>query len=113
MKIGNGFGQKLRHGSVSVGITALVLAAVILVNIAVSALCSGQRWFIDLTTEPLYTLSDAANSLLGSTIESANANRPADDPVEVDIIFCADPDMLYKHDLLRYVYYTALEMQMA
>lgn len=113
MKIGNGFGQKLRYGSASFGIVAAVLAVVLLLNIGLSVLCSAQRWYLDMTTEPLYTLTEEADNLLASTIASANANRAEDDPVTVDIIFCADPDRLYQHDLLRYVYYTALNMQKA
>lgn len=113
MKIGNGISRKLRYGSVSAGITAAVLAVVILINIGVSVLCSAQRWFIDMTTEPLYTLSEEADNLLKDTIDSANANRAENDPVKVDIIFCADPDMLYGNEMMRYVYYTALAMEKA
>ena len=111
MKIGNGFRRKLQFGSVSVGLTAAVIAAVLLINILVSALCSHNRWFLDMTTEPLYTLTEDGKSLMASTIESANATRPADQPVKVDIVFCADPDMLYGNRLMRYVYYTALAFE--
>ena len=111
MKIGNGFRRKLQFGSVSVGVTAAVIAAVLLINILVSALCSHNRWFLDMTTEPLYTLTEDGKSLMASTIESANATRPADQPVKVDIIFCADPDMLYGNNMMRYVYYTALAFE--
>ena len=113
MKIGNRFGQKLRYGSTSVALTAAVLVAVILLNVAVSALCVGRRWLIDMTPDALYTLTDDAERLLGETIESANETRDEDDPVEVDIIFCADPDVICENELLRYVYYTALDMQKA
>lgn len=124
MKLNNGFGRKLRHGSVSLALTAGVIAAVILLNVLVSALCSANLWFIDMTAghydekrkaeyAGLYTLSDQAKSLLGDTIASANASRPENDPVKVDIIFCADPDMLYGNKLMRYVYYTALSMEKA
>lgn len=111
MNLNNGFGRKLRHGSVSAALTAGVIAAVILLNVLVSVLCSENRWLIDMTTEPMYTLSEDAERLLSSTIESANATRPEDEPVKVDIIFCADPDMLYGNSLMRYVYYTALAME--
>ena len=122
MKLNNGFGRKLRHGSVSAALTAGVIAAVILLNVLVSALCSANLWFIDMTTghydknkkaeyEGLYTLSSQAKKLLGDTIASANAARAEDDPVKVDIIFCADPDMLCGNRLMRYIYYTALSMQ--
>ncbi len=113
MKIGNGISRKMRYGSISAGITAAVLAVVILINIGASVLCSAQRWFIDMTTEPLYTLSEEADNLLKDTIDSANANRAENDPVKVDLIFCADPDMLYGNEMMRTVYYTALAMEKA
>ena len=113
MKIGNRFGQKLRYGSVSLAITAGVLAVVLLLNVAVSALCVGRRWFIDLTHDQLYTMTDEADRVLGETIASANATRSEDEPVKVDIIFCADPDIVCGNTYLKAVYYTALEMQKA
>lgn len=113
MKIGNRFESKLGHRSLSVAITVGVIAVVLLLNVAVSALCLGQRWYMDLTPDALYTLTDDAHRLLGEAIDSANATRPKDAPVEVDIVFCADPDVLCKNDMMRYVYYTALDMQKA
>ncbi len=122
MKMNNGFGRKLRYGSISLSLTAGVVAAVLLFNVLISFLCTENRWFIDLTTghydkkerveyEGLYTLSEQAKLLLGDTIKSANATRAENDPVKVDIIFCADPDVLYANRLMRYVYYTALAME--
>ena len=120
MKIENGLKRKLRYGSASVGFAALVIAAVILLNVAFGALCSGQLWFIDMTPiakkapSTLYTLSPVAKQMLGEAIDSANANREEnEEPVKVDIIFCNDPDMLCKSEMMRYIYYTALEMQKA
>lgn len=122
MKLNNGFGRKLRYGSVSLSLTAGVIAAVLLLNVLFSFLCTENRWFIDMTaghydnegnTEyyGLYTLSDQAEQLLGDTIKSANASRAENDPVKVDIIFCADPDVLCSNKLMRYLYYTALAME--
>ena len=113
MKQENGFGRRLRFGSASLGVTALVLVAVILLNVLVSVLCSEKHWFTDLTSESIYTLSDSAENLLNVTLDSVNADRPQDELVEIDIIFCADPDVLYKSTMLRYVYYTALALEQA
>ena len=120
MKIGNGLERKLRYGSTSVGFCALVIAAVILLNVVFGALCSGRLWFIDLTPlakkapSTLYTLSPVAEQMVGEAIASANANREEGEaPVTVDIIFCNDPDMLIKSELMRYIYYTALEIEKA
>ena len=101
MKIGNGFRRKLRYGSVSVGIASVVIAVAILINALVTSLCSGNLWMIDLTSGEFYTLSDGAEHLLGLTLKSANEKRGEDSPVKVEIIFCADPDMLLANDEMR------------
>lgn len=113
MKIGNRFESKLGHRSLSVAIIAGVIVLVLLLNVAASALFLGQRWHIDLTPDELYTLTDDAHRMLGEALDSANATRPKDKPVQVDIVFCADPDVLCSSDYMRYVYNTALDMQKA
>ena len=125
MKLGNGWERKLRRGSASLGLCILVLVAVLLLNIGMTALCTSQLWFIDLTPQStytvylqntnlqkqsgLYTLMDETKNYLGYIIDEANKDR--EEPVKVDIIFCAEPDQLTKTDAMRYVYYTALALQ--
>ena len=125
MKLGNGWERKLRRGSASLGLCIIVLVAVLLLNVGMTALCTSQFWFIDLTPQStytvyyehsnaqkqsgLYTLMDETKSYLGYIIEEANKDRV--EPVKVDIIFCAEPDQLTKTDSMRYVYYTALALQ--
>ena len=120
----NGFSRKVKHGSLSLGLSAIVIAAVILLNALMSFLCSSNGWFIDMTSGhfrekdiPLYggmyTLSDSAENMMRQTLDTVNANRAKEDGVKVDIIFCADPDLLCGNQYMRYIYYTALEMQKA
>ena len=62
----------------------------------------------------MYTLSDDGKRLLNLTMDSANENRAKrgeEGKAEVEIIFCADPDMLVANNDMRYIYYTALCMQ--
>ena len=120
----NGWQKKFRHGSIAFGITAAVLAAVLLLNVAMTALCSGNLWYIDLSPEAgynvyfsdteqkkasMYTLMDETVSYMDYIINEANQNR--EEPVEVEIIFCMDPDLLVSMEMMRYVYYTALNLQ--
>ena len=125
MKFGNGWERKLRHGSASLGLCIIVLVAVLLLNVGMTALCTSQFWFIDLTPQStytvyqqhnnlqkqsgLYTLMDETVNYLKFKIEEANKDR--EEPVKVDIIFCSEPDQLTKTDAMRYVYYTALGLQ--
>ena len=120
----HGFTRRFQRGTVNVALCAGVIAAVILLNILVTALCTNNRWFIDMTSghftdarvdlyEGMYTLTDDAEAMLKSTFDSVNATRPEEDGVTVEIIFCAEPDLLTKNDRMRYIYYTALEMEKA
>lgn len=57
--------RKFRHGSVSVALAVLIIAAVIIVNVISTALAARYSWmYIDMTSQKLYTLSDDAIDLL-------------------------------------------------
>lgn len=125
MKLGNGWERKLRRGSASLGLCIIVLVAVLLLNVGMTALCTNQHWFIDLTPQStytvyqqytnlqkksgLYTLMDETVTYLDYIIEQANKDR--EEPVKVEIIFCSEPDQLMGTEAMRYVYYTALNLQ--
>ncbi|MBQ9806409.1 MAG: Gldg family protein [Clostridia bacterium] len=106
-----GLSRKMKHGSASVGIASAVICAVILLNVLVTALCSGFMVFTDTTPELLYTLDEETEFLLEQTLTEVDAKRAEDDPVQVEIIFCADPDQLLQNDRMRPIYYTALQME--
>ena len=106
------------------GLSAIVIATVILLNVLMTLLCSSNLWFADMTSGQfrendiplyggMYTLSESAENMMKRTFDDVNANREEGDGVKVDIIFCADPDLLCKNQYMRYIYYTALEMQKA
>lgn len=111
MNFKNGISRKMKHGSASVALCAVVICAVILLNVLVTALCSNFMLFSDTTPEPLYTLAEETEFLLEQTLTEVNAERGEGDPVKVDIIFCADPDLLVQNNKMRSIYYTALQME--
>lgn len=94
------FGKKFRRGPLAVVLTALVIAAVILLNAGATALFRGNFLFIDLTGDALYTVNDETYALLDQNFRSVQ------DP-QVEIFFCADPDRLEADTMMRYIYYTA------
>jgi hypothetical protein len=101
-------------------ITAAVVAAVILLNVAVTLIGDFKLWYIDLTREryisgesAMYTLSESCIELVGdqavSMVESINAERKlaGEDAIKINIIFCADRDVIEANGYMRYVSYTA------
>ena len=97
--------KKFRHGSVSLALTVVVIAAVILVNAIFSALSEKYLWYIDMTPEPRFTLSEEAKALLGQmTDENGHAE-------EVNIILC-DEKYAWEMDTVQLeVLKTALDIE--
>ena len=119
--------KKLRYGSTSLGIIAIVIIAVLMLNIGATALFTNNLIFMDMTPESyysyyqgdtmikksstMYSLMDETKYLLDLSFEELSQKRGEDEPVKVDIIFCNDPDRLIASDSMRYVYYTALMLE--
>lgn len=116
------------RASVSVLLTVLVVAAVLLFNAGMSVLFSRNLWFIDLTgyerngastnyedwVYENYTLTDEIVDFMDNTFAELNAVRQGkgEQPVEVEIVFCDDPDNLLSGNLYqRMVYMAALQLQ--
>ncbi|MBE6583918.1 MAG: hypothetical protein E7649_02895 [Ruminococcaceae bacterium] len=101
-------------------ITAVVVLAVILLNIAVALLSDSFMWYVD-TTSPryksaqttVYSLSQECKSLIERDaipgIEKVNAERAqrGEAAIKLKIIFCADKDKVEANELMRYVSFTA------
>lgn len=96
-------GKKFRYGSVSVALTVVVVAAVILFNAAFTALARRNLWYIDMTPEPRFTLSDAAKSYLDGMDESQ----------EVVIQFCDSKDVWESNSTQHEVLKTAEDVAKA
>ncbi len=105
-------------------ITAIVVLAVIVLNIAVSLIGDARLWYIDLTSvryksgeSTMYTLSDSCLSLIGSDavpmIEKVNRERESrgEEPIKLNIIFCADKDRIENDPMMRYLNMTARSLE--
>ncbi len=122
--------KKLRFGALAVALTAFVIAAVVLLNVLFLSLATSFRWYIDMTSEALFTLSDECRDLIKDSIEGEggvneqrrehnrkNGLNPSDEgympDVAVKIYFCDDPDNLSENTYMNYVYTTALDLEAA
>ena len=74
--------KKFKYGTVSTAVMVMFIAVVLVANIVVSSLADRNAWYIDMTDEQVFTLSDAAKSLL-DTLEH-----------DVTVIFAADRDKI-------------------
>ncbi len=91
--------KKFRYGTVSVVLTAVFIALVVIVNAIFSSLAYKLNWYVDMSPEEFYTLGDASKALL-SDVEA-----------DVNIIFCMDPDELEEIQAMRYIFTTAKQLR--
>ena len=91
--------RRFRYGGIAVVFTCVLIAVVLLLNAVFSVLAGKFLWYTDLTSESVYTLSDAAVDTIASIDK------------DVDIIFCDDPDNLISDYYQRLVYETALGLE--
>ncbi|MBE6611735.1 MAG: hypothetical protein E7632_04525 [Ruminococcaceae bacterium] len=90
--------RKLKYGAMSVIMTTVVIAAVVIVNVIFSALAYNKNWYIDMTKDKLYGLSDAGREML-DTIDH-----------DIQIHFCAPYDELEANFYQKLVFELVKEM---
>ena len=101
-------------------VSAIVVVAVLILNVLASVLGDSRLWYIDLTqtryksqTSTMYSLSEECSDMVGEgaipMIEQVNAERAqrGEKPIKLKIVFCADKDVIENDRLMRYVSYTA------
>lgn len=93
--------KKFKHGSVSLALVIVIIAAVILVNAIFTALSDKYLWYVDMTADSIYTLSDPAKELLATEFKT---EKP------VKVIFCAEKDILEQSAEQRMAHSTIREI---
>ena len=90
--------KKFKYGAMAIVLTAVVITAVVIINVIFSALAYNKNWYIDLTKDKLYGLSDAGRDMLD------------DIDHEIVIHFCAPYDELEANYYQKMVFELVKEM---
>ena len=96
--------RRFKYGSVATAFTVAFIAFVVIFNIIFTALASKYNWFVDMTKEQVFTLSEPAKELMSDVTE------------EVYLYFASEPDELMNgqnSSYTRYIYTTALQLEEA
>ncbi len=111
MKLGNlksfADSKRVKYGTLNVILVAIVIAIVIMANSIITVLSNTFGFYLDMTEEQLYTVSEPLVELLNEVSED----------VDIDIIFCCDRDEAQKSysnlengGALAYVHSTATQI---
>ena len=87
--------RRFKYGSFAVGLTVAFVALVIAVNAVIYALAYTYGWYLDLTGEQYYGITDKSTKYLDEVLT---------DGVEVKIIFCQDKDLVIEDGAGYYIY---------
>lgn len=130
-------GRKLKYGGTSLALTALIIAAVIILNVIFSLLTQRFTWYLDLTPELKFTITEDCYDLIGAedddTIDTPiemvkkfreenkkynadNNLKPGDkdykdENVKINILFLMEKDALQNDGTMNYVVVNAEELR--
>ncbi|MBR5314685.1 MAG: GldG family protein, partial [Clostridia bacterium] len=93
--------KKFKYGSTAVIFTCICIAAVIIFNVIFSSLASRFLWSIDMTSNQLFSLSEASHKLL------ENVDK------KITINFCQPLDTLVEDEARNLIYQCAREYEKA
>ncbi len=94
--------RKIKYGALGTAFTVAFIAVIVIFNMIFSALASHYMWYIDMTDEQIFTLSDASRDIMSDVTN------------EVNIYFASEPDVLMTGEnssYTRYIYTTALQLE--
>ena len=87
--------RKFKYGSLALGLTVIFVALVIVFNAVVYALTYSYGWYLDLTGQQYYGITDASEELLDNVLT---------EDVQIKVIFCQDKDRVLEDSAGYYVY---------
>ncbi|MBE6559896.1 MAG: hypothetical protein E7662_02120 [Ruminococcaceae bacterium] len=94
--------KSFRYGSAATAFTCAFIAVVVVFNIIFTALANRYLWYIDMTGESVFSLSEEAKDILSDIDE------------EINIYFTSEPDQLMNGtngEWAKYVYNTARQLE--
>lgn len=104
--------RKFRHGSVSLALTLLVVAAVIIANTVFTALSSGFGWYIDMSEHLIYGIGRECEDYIRNTILPMTENPDsADGDGQIKILLCDERRNLESVLSQKYIMNSVLELE--
>ena len=85
-------------------ISSIIIVAVLALNLILTALGASNLWFLDMTREDFYTLSDKMVEECGKILNSLDENG---NKRQIKVTFCNDPDYLVNSKDTRMPYFMA------
>lgn len=95
--------KRFKYGSMAVVLTVVFIAVVIAANMVFNAIASKNMWYVDMTKEMVYTLSESTTALIDEKLSDSDMN--------IKIIFCQPQDSVQSSYQSNMVYNCAKQFQ--
>ena len=102
--------RKFKYGSVAVLFTAAVIAAIVVLNVVITALTQKFSLYVDMTGEDLYSISEACDTMITDLMADHEADVV---PLHYEILFCAPFDTLENTQTTKMIYNFARKLEAA
>lgn len=96
--------RNLKYGSLSVTITVIFVALVIILNIIATSLSSVYGWYTDMTSTGYYSLSDAFLEEMDKLMNPENEK-----PVYLNIVLLSEEDVFRGYSSMTYMIYRTIK----
>lgn len=100
--------RNLKYGGVAVVFTAVIVAAVIFLNMVIAGLGNTFSWYFDLTGASVYTMSDAFNKNLNELLD-VNFDDSEENDLYFNIVLLMDEDAFRDYNTSTYYIYRSLK----
>ena len=97
--------RNLKYGSLSVIVTVIFVALIIVLNIIVTSLSSVYGWYTDMTAAGIYSLSDTFSEKMGELLSKTTDGKP----VYLNIVLMAEEDYFKGMNSLTAMVYRTLK----
>ena len=97
--------RNLKYGSLSVIVTVIFVALIIVLNIIITSLSSVYGWYTDMTAAGIYSLSDTFSEKMGELLSKTTDGKP----VYLNIVLMAEEDYFKGMNSLTAMVYRTLK----
>ena len=99
--------RNFKYGGLSIVLTALIVAVVVVLNVAVTSLGNTFSWFTDLTGSAIYSVSEAFGENLDE-IMSVNSDSDDKNDLYINIVLLMEEDSFRDYNAYTYYVYHTL-----
>ena len=97
--------RNLKYGSLSIAVTVIFVALIIILNVIATSLSGVYGWYTDMTASGLYSLSDAFKTQMNEILTPTDGSED----VHVNIVLMAEEDYFKGYSAMTNMLYQTIK----